>query len=206
LLALLPCLLALSALAAEPDKSVSLFNGKDFTGWEGDTKTTWRIEDGCIVGGSLDAVVPRNEFLCTTKTYGDFELKAKFKLVGDKAKANAGIQFRTTRIPNHHEVSGYQADVGQNYWGALYDESRRKKVLAQPDPKLLDGLIKFDDWNEYTIRCEGPRVRLWLNGKLTVDYTEADEKIDRTGVIGLQIHGGAKAKAYYKDIRIVELK
>jgi hypothetical protein len=53
-------LMSLAASAAEP---VSLFNGKDFTGWEGDTKTTWRIEDGCIVGGSLDTVVPRNEFL-----------------------------------------------------------------------------------------------------------------------------------------------
>ena len=53
------------------------------------------------------------------KTYGNFELKVTFKLVGDKAKANAGVQFRTKRIPNHHEVSGYQADVGQDYWGAL---------------------------------------------------------------------------------------
>src|SRR5262245_16467302 len=117
----LTLLLGAMASAADP---VSLFNGKDFTGWEGDTAKTWRIEDGAIVGGSLDEVVPRNEFLCTTKTYGDFELKVTFKLLGDPKKANAGIQFRTKRIPNHHEVSGYQADMGQNYWGALYDESR----------------------------------------------------------------------------------
>lgn len=201
--AVLALFVSTTALAAEPTK---LFDGKTLAGWEGDTDKTWAIEDGAIVGGSLDATVPRNEFLCTKKTYGDFELKVKFKLVGDKAKANAGVQFRTKRIPNHHEVSGYQADVGQNYWGALYDESRRNKVLAQPDPKLLPDVVKYDDWNEYTIRAEGPRVRLWLNGKLTVDYTEADETIDRTGVIGLQIHGGAKAKAYYKDIRVEELK
>jgi hypothetical protein len=188
------------------DKPVPLFDGKTFTGWEGDTDKTWKIEDGAIVGGSLDTTVPRNEFLCTKKSYGDFELKVKFKLVGDKDKANAGVQFRTKRIPNHHEVSGYQADVGQNYWGALYDESRRNKVLVQPDAKIIEGIVKFDDWNEYTIRCEGPRIRLWLNGKLTVDYMEKDDKIDRTGIIALQIHGGAKAKAYYKDIRIVELK
>jgi hypothetical protein len=182
-----------------------LFDGKTLDGWEGDTSKTWRVEDGAIVGGSLETTVPRNEFLCTTKTYGDFELKVKFKLLGDKAKANAGVQFRTKRIPNHHEVSGYQADIGQDYWGALYDESRRNKVLVRPDAKTLVGLVKHDDWNEYTIRCEGPRVRLWLNGKLTVDYTEPDDKIERTGIIGLQIHGGAKAKAYYTDIRIVEL-
>ncbi|WP_020470625.1 3-keto-disaccharide hydrolase [Zavarzinella formosa] len=195
-------LLSATFAAAEP---VKLFDGKTLDGWEGDTAKTWRVEDGAIVGGTLDAVVPRNEFLSTKKSYGDFELKAEFKLIGDKAKMNAGIQFRTKRIPNHHEVSGYQADVGQDYWGALYDESRRNKVLVKPDAKVLEKLIKHEDWNEYTIRCEGPRIRLWLNGTLTVDYTEADDKIERTGIIALQIHGGAKAKAMYKNIRIEEL-
>ena len=188
--------------AAEP---IKLFDGKTLDGWEGDTDKTWRIEDGAIVGGTLDSVVPRNEFLSTKKTYGDFELKLDFKLIGDKERMNAGVQFRTKRIPNHHEVSGYQADVGQEYWGALYDESRRNKVLAKPDAKTLEGLVKHGEWNEYVIRCEGPRIRLWLNGKLTVDYTEADDKIDRNGIIALQIHGGAKAKAMYKNIRIEEL-
>jgi hypothetical protein len=194
--------MATCVTAADP---VSLFDGKTLTGWEGDTAKTWRIEDGAIVGGSLDAVVPRNEFLCTTKTYGDFELKVKFKLLGDRAKANAGVQFRTKRIPNHHEVSGYQADVGQDYWGALYDESRRKKVLAKPEKAVVEKAIRHDDWNEYVIRAEGPRIRLWLNGTLTVDYTEPDAAIDRIGVIGLQVHGGGKTKVYYKDIIITEL-
>jgi hypothetical protein len=183
----------------------ALFDGKTLAGWEGETKKTWRVEDGAIVGGSLDEMVPRNEFLCTTKSYGDFVLKVKFKLLGDRKHANAGVQFRTKRIPMHHEVSGYQADVGQQYWGALYDESRRNRILAQPDKKLLEEIVKHDDWNSYTIHCEGPRIRLYLNGKLTVDYTEKDDKIERTGIIGLQIHGGAKAKVYYKDIYIQEL-
>jgi hypothetical protein len=185
--------------------SKPLFDGKTFAGWEGDTRKTWRIEDGAIVGGSLDKVVPRNEFLCTTKSYGDFELKVKFKLLGDRKTANAGVQFRTKRIPKHHEVIGYQADIGQHYWGALYDESRRNRILAQPDKKLIEKVVKHDDWNEYTIRCEGPRIRLWLNGKLTVDYTEKDRKVERTGIIGLQVHGGGKTRVLYKDIRIEEL-
>lgn len=198
---LLPTLF-LALLAAEPQP---IFDGKTLAGWEGDTKATWRVEGGAIAGGSLDAEVPRNEFLCTTKSYGDFELKVKFKLLGDKARANAGVQFRTKRIPKHHEVVGYQADIGQHYWGALYDESRRNKVLAQPDKKLLDKIVKHGDWNEYTIRCEGPRIRLWLNGTLTVDYTEEDDKVERAGVIGLQVHGGGKTKVLYKDITLLEL-
>jgi 3-keto-disaccharide hydrolase len=191
--------LTLSPLVAKP---VELFNGKDLTGWEGDTKKTWRVEEGAIVGGSLSEKVPRNEFLCTTKTYGDFELKVKFKLLGDKKTANAGVQFRTKRIPKHHEVIGYQADVGQDYWGALYDESRRNKVLAAPDKKTVEKVVKHDDWNDYVIRCEGARIRLWLNGTLTVDYVEKDDKVERTGIIGLQVHGGGKTKVLYKAITI----
>src|SRR5687767_697773 len=142
--------LLVSGLAfAEPK---SLFNGRDLSGWEGDTEKTWRVEDEAIVGGSLEAVVPRNEFLCTTRTYGDFELKLKFKLLGDKDKANAGVQFRTKRIPKHHEVSGYQADIGAGYWGALYDESRRNKILAAPKADEAAKLVKVGDWNEYTVR------------------------------------------------------
>jgi Domain of Unknown Function (DUF1080) len=204
LLSLLALLIVVPAFAANT-KPVPLFDGKTLKGWEGNTEKTWKVEDGAIVGGSLETTVPRNEFLCTTKTYENFELKVTFKLTGDKPKANAGIQFRTKRIPKHHEVSGYQADVGQDYWGALYDESRRKKVLARPTKDVIEKLVKHDDWNEYVIRCEGPRVRLWLNGTLTVDYTEADDKIERSGIIGLQIHGGAKARVYYKDITIEEL-
>ncbi len=182
---------------------VALFDGKTFAGWEGNLKS-FRVEDGAIVGGSMTAKVPRNEFLCTTKTYGDFELRLSARLLGDGA--NAGIQFRTKRIPNHHEVSGYQADMGQGYWGALYDESRRNKVLARPDAATLAKALKPADWNSYVIRCQGPRIQLWLNGVKTVDYTEADDKIDRTGIIGLQIHGGGPSEAWYKDITITELK
>src|SRR3954470_14778612 len=132
----------LTALLLALAAPVPLFDGKTFDGWEGDTEKTWRIEDGAIVGGSLDTVVPRNEFLCTKKSYGDFELKVEFKLLGDRKGANAGVQFRTKRIPKHHEVIGYQADIGQGYWGALYDESRRNKVLAKPDADLLEKLVK----------------------------------------------------------------
>ena len=181
-----------------------LFDGKTFKGWEGNL-SFFRIEDRAIVAGTMKDKIPRNEFLCTREEYGDFVLHLKFRLLGDPAKANAGVQFRSKRIPNDSEVIGYQADMGQNYWGALYDESRRKRVLVQPPKEVIDKVVKHDDWNDYVIRCEGPRIRLWLNGTLTVDYTEKDEKIERTGIIGLQIHGGAKAKAYYKNITIVEL-
>jgi hypothetical protein len=198
-------MLAAPTMAADP-KPVSLFDGKTFAGWEGDTEKTWRIEEGCIVGGTLSEIVPRNEFLCTTKTYGDFELRLRFKLLGDRKTANAGIQFRSKRIPKHHEVIGYQADIGQQYWGALYDESRRNRILSSPKKEVVDKLIKHNDWNEYVIRAEGARIRMYLNGTLTVDFTEMEEKIDRTGVIALQVHGGGKTKVLYREITLREIK
>ena len=183
-------------------KPHSLFDGKTFAGWEGNLKI-FRIEDGAIVGGSMKTALPNNEFLCTTKRYSDFVLRAKFKVTGERV--NAGIQFRSERIPNNHEVIGYQADIGQNYWGALYDESRRKKVLISPDAAALDKVLKRDDWNDYVIRAEGKRIRLSINGYQTVDYTESDESIKQSGVICLQIHSGPPSEARYKDIMIEEL-
>ena len=202
------CLLPLALLgagSATQPKAVKLFDGKTFKGWEGNLNL-FRIAEGAIIGGTLKEPIARNEFLCTTQEYGDFELRVKFKLLGDPAKANAGIQFRTRRIPNHHEVIGYQADMGQNYWGALYDESRRRKVLAAPAAEAVSKILKRADWNDYVIRVEGKRIRLTLNGMPTVDYTEADETIEQKGLICVQIHSGPPSEAWYKDLRLTVLK
>jgi hypothetical protein len=165
----------------------------------------FRIEDGAIVGGSLKEKIARNEFLCTTRTFGDFELRLKFKLLGGDS-ANAGVQFRTKRIPNNHEVIGYQADMGSGWWGALYDESRRKKVLKGPDKEKMKAVVKAGDWNDYLIRAEGRRIQLWINGVQTVDYTEQDPSVESRGVICPQIHAGPPSEAWYKDITIRELR
>jgi hypothetical protein len=199
LLTTLMVLLTVAAAPAEEEGFTKIFDGKTLKGWEGNEKH-FRIEEGAIVGGSLKAPIPNNEFLCTEKEYGDFELRLKVKLVGEGA--NAGIQFRTKRIPDHHEVIGYQADMGEGWWGALYDESRRNKILAAPEKETVQKILKKEDWNDYVIRAEGKRIQLWLNGTKTVDYTEADDDIAATGILGLQIHGGPPSEAWYKDIRI----
>lgn len=186
--------------AASPE---SLFDGKSLTGWEGNLNL-FRVEKEAIVAGSLQHAIERNEFLCTTEDYGDFELRLEVKLVGEGA--NAGVQFRTKRIPNHHEVSGYQADMGDGWWGKLYDESRRNRVLAGPPESVsMEKIVRKDDWNTYVIRCEGPRIRLWLNDQLTVDYTEADSQVDRSGVIAVQIHSGPPSEAWYRNIHLERL-
>jgi hypothetical protein len=182
---------------------VPLFDGRSFDGWEGN-RSMFRIEDGAIVGGSLKDKIPRNEFLCTSASYRDFELRLKVRLLGG-ASANAGVQFRTRRIPNDNEVIGYQADIGQNYWGSLYDESRRKKTLKAPDSDKIKSLVRAGEWNDYVVRAEGPRIQLWLNGVQTVDYTEPDRSIETSGVIAVQIHAGPPSEAWYKDITLTNI-
>jgi Domain of Unknown Function (DUF1080) len=194
----------LEAQAPTNAKAAPIFDGKTFAGWEGDLKI-FRIEEGAIVGGTLKEKIARNEFLCTTRPYSDFELRLKVKLLGGDG-ANAGIQFRTARIPNHHEVSGYQADMGTGWWGALYDESRRKKVLLGPDQAKMKEVVKAGDWNDYVVRAEGDHITLSFNGVQTVDYKEMDPAIERSGLICVQIHGGPPSEAWYKDITITDLK
>ena len=196
--------LLLATAGAYQGGAKRLFDGKSFKGWEGNLNI-FRIEDGAITGGSLKESLAHNEFLCTTEEYDDFELRLKFKLLGDPASANAGVQFRSKRILNHHEVIGYQADMGQQYWGALYDESRRRKILAGPNLDELNKVLKRDDWNIYVIRAEGKRVRLSINGFQTADYTETDDGIEQRGRICLQIHGGPPSEAWYKEITIEPL-
>jgi hypothetical protein len=184
-------------------KAVPIFDGKSFAGWEGNL-AVFRIEGGAIVGGSLKEKIARNEFLCTTAAYGDFELRLRVKLLGGDA-ANAGVQFRTKRIPQDHEVSGYQADMGTGWWGALYDESRRKKVLKGPDQNAMKNVVRAGDWNDYLIRAEGKHIQLSINGVQTVDYVEADPSVDGSGVICPQIHAGPPSEAWYKDITLLDL-
>ncbi len=193
----------LTVVTAEDKKSdattTTIFDGKTLEGWDGDT-SVFRVEQESIIGGQLKDKIPHNFFLSSKEEYADFELTLEFRLIGEGT--NAGVQLRSKRIPDHHEMIGYQADLGQNYWGALYDESRRNKILAAPKKEELAKVLKLGEWNKYRILCEGRHIQLWINDFKTVDYTEADEAIEQKGLIALQIHGGPPGEAHYRNIRI----
>ncbi len=202
-------LLAFAAVSSGDDfqdNSVALFDGQSLQGWEGN-KDWFRVENKAIVAGSLDKKIPHNEFLCTTKQYGDFELRLEAKLVGQGQ--NAGVQFRSKRVPDSTEVSGYQMDIGvawnRSVWGAIYDESRRRKMLVEPDPEAAKKMIKTDGWNKMRLVCRGSRIQIFVNDQPAVDYTEPDDNIPQKGIIGLQIHSGKPTEAWYRNIRIREL-
>ncbi|HEY5915780.1 MAG TPA: DUF1080 domain-containing protein [Chryseolinea sp.] len=202
------CFLAVTSFTTSLfQKATPLFDGRSFHGWEGDTVKTWRIENGAIVGGSLQETVPRNNFLCTRRSYSNFILRLKFKLIGNSGFVNAGVQFRSQRLTDPaHEMIGYQADIGPKYWGSLYDESRRNKTLVLPDSITMDRLVRKNEWNDFEIRCDNRHIKIFLNGEPTVDYIESDQSLPQSGLIGLQIHGGGKAEIYYKDLMLTEVK
>ncbi|QJE94884.1 PVC-type heme-binding CxxCH protein [Luteolibacter luteus] len=191
-----------------PAPAISLFDGKSLDGWEirpGEEKW-WKVQDGLITGGSLEENVPNNTFITTKKRYANFDLRLKVKLTQGSGFMNSGVQIRSIRVPDNHEMSGYQVDAGVDWWGKLYDESRRNKVVGEPvDAAAIKAATKDWEWNDYRILCIGGRIQSWINGVQTLDYTEADPKIPQEGLIGLQTHGGGKLLAQFKDISIQEL-
>jgi hypothetical protein len=189
-----------SLAGAAEDGFTPLFDGQSLAGWQGDP-LLWVIEDGMLIGRSPG--IGYNDFLATDQSFENFTLRLQAQLVDNKG--NSGIQFRSERVTGSMEMSGYQADIGPEYWGNLYDESRRNTNLAVADPKVLKKVLKPTDWNDYEIHAEGPRVVLKINGGPTVDYTETDPSIASKGRIAVQIHSGPALEVRFRNIRIQEL-
>ncbi len=172
-----------------------LFDTMDLDGWEGNT-ALWSARDRMLVGKSPG--LDHNEFLATRQPYRDFILSLRFHLVD--GNGNSGVQFRSVRVPGT-EMSGYQADLGENYWGCLYDESRRNKVLVKASSEALSTLKK-NDWNHYVLCAVGDRITLYLNGVASVVYCEEGPDIARDGLIAVQLHAGSPMEVQFKDIQI----
>ena len=197
---------ALRPTPAEPPNFEPLFDGKTLNGWEGDARF-FRVENTVIIAGRLDAPIPHNEFLASTESFGDFDLRFEARLAG--AGHNAGVQFRSERNPDNHEMVGYQCDIGKwsagLIWGLLYDESRRRRMLDEPEQEPLRKVIDPGGWNRLRVLAIGARVQIWVNDFQTVDFTETDPSVKPSGRLGLQIHGGAPAECHYRNIRIRRL-
>ena len=195
----------LAAASIAPQSTQSLFDGKTFDGWEvrSGEEDWWRVEDGKIVGGSLQKQVPHNTFLSTTRSFQNFELEFDIRIQGAGGFVNSGFQIRSIRVEGNHEMSGYQVDAGDGWWGKMYDESRRNKVIAEPlDQAAVDASVKGTDWNRYKIRASGRRIQTWINGVAAIDFTESDFQVPMDGHFGLQVHGGGKALVELKNIEV----
>ncbi len=190
----------------------SIFNGKDLSGWIGDT-TIWKVEDGNLVGSTMEKLIDHAVWITTENEYADFELTLSVKLIGDDNK-NSGVYYRGKWDDN--VVVGYEFDIGgwgaeenepaQNWWGELHDPYRREDLWIGPGREVIDETYKEAEWNEIKIRAEGNHIQHWLNGVKMVDWYEKDTTIQKSGFIGFQLHDESRCKVFYKDLKLVSLK
>ncbi|AWV96817.1 3-keto-disaccharide hydrolase [Arcticibacterium luteifluviistationis] len=193
--------------AQKVDSTFSLFDGSSLNGWKtvksGNSKY-WKVTDGVIIGGDGETKIPSNTYLHTTQTFEDFELRFLFRISGnhDQGLINSGAQYRS--IIEGNKIVGYQADIGKGYWGDIYDEHRRAKLVGG-SLDILKHILNEEGWNSYIVRCKGNKHELYINGVKVSEYVEKDPDIPSKGVIGFQLHSGGNAKVEFKYITITIL-
>jgi putative heme-binding domain-containing protein len=176
-------------LLATKENAQTFFNGKDLTGWTGNSEL-WTVKDGVIIGETKTGS-KKNEFLFNDLLVEDFDLTLKIRVTPNSE--NSGIQFRSERLSDGH-AKGYQADAGKGWWGKLYHEHGRALLWNKPG----DQHVKPEEWNEYRIRSVGHKIQTWINGNLCVDLD--DPEGETRGLIAFQIHSGGPMKIEVKDL------
>lgn len=223
--------LAACGTAFATDGWTDLFNGKDLGGWvRRGGKAEYTVADGCIVGTSK--LNTPTSYLCTEKTFGDFNLEFEFKV---NPKLNSGVQFRSeyfgekkqidvdgkTRTIPPATVFGYQVEIDaepdkDRWWsGGIYDQSRRGwiypgKVAGDEAAFTKQGreIIKQNDWNLVRVEAVGDSIKTFLNGKPCADLKDS---LTLRGFIALQVHTIGKDKekdglqVCWRNLRIQEI-
>jgi quinoprotein glucose dehydrogenase len=183
---------------------IQLFDGSTLNGWvHMNGAHQFTVEDGAIVGRTVERSASMNSFLCSLQEFDDFELELDTAI--DRI-TNSGIQIRTHVRPVQGSgspsesfpgrVNGPQVEIrrfykGQPATGLLYGEAMGIGWLSSPE-KIAEGHRYFvdDGWNKLRIVAQGPRIQTWVNGRLVEDLTNEDVyKTHARGFIGLQIHG-----------------
>jgi hypothetical protein len=199
-------LVAASALLAQTPKTkppgedwVSLFNGKDLSGWVKIGKENWDVEDGTIHG---TGATKDYGYLQTEKSYQDFHLSLKFKCEGD---GNSGVFFHTAFKPGTADVTqGLQFEIDctiGRHTAGIYGDGRQWIVWPSPENETV---VRMNEWNEYLLKVEGNRYVARLNGVLMIDFTDPKPK-SFDGPIALQLHAGGRGNMRFRDILIRDL-
>jgi hypothetical protein len=179
-------------------QKISIFNGKDLTGWTAHGTEKWYVENGELVCES--GPDKQYGYLSTNTSYKDFDFSVQFK---QESNGNSGVFFRSGI--EGVKISGWQVEVApkDKHTGGIY-ESYGRGWLIKPNP-AHEKYLKPDKWNTLRILVKGDQVTTWLNGKMMIDLK--DEKIGKgEGFIALQIHDGGGIKVRWKKFKIKVLK
>jgi hypothetical protein len=213
--------LAALVVTARADDSeqgfVSMFNGRDLTGWQGKPGGWW-VEDGAITSRSTkeNPCLKHHYLVWQGGKPADFVLRFQYRLTG----GNSGVQIRSQTRPNW-DTWGYQADMeaGPQWTGCLFQHDRggvvmrgKRAVIAADGTRTeetfaagdeLQKKIKQNDWNDYEITAQGTRVVIKINGELMCEVDDRDEKLAcRSGIIALQMHPGPPMEVQFRNLRI----
>ena len=193
----LPLLFALLAAGAglctlQAGEAVSLFNGRDLSGWQVPVPNPfWKAENGILTGTNDDA--KKGSMLWTSKSYGDFELEAEAKWEGE---IDSGFMMRQ---PELQLQIGVSRSLKQDMTGCFYLGKYPEAGQARDRAKLL----KPGGWNHFKILAKGDTFTVWINGTEAVRFQDA--KFAAPAPLGLQIHGGLAMKIEFRNLKIKEL-
>ncbi|MCO8120575.1 DUF1080 domain-containing protein [Stieleria sp. TO1_6] len=176
-------------MLATAENAVGFFNGKDLTGWTGDDGL-WTVENGQLVGRTEG--LKHNHWIVNELAVDDFRLSFEVLLVENAG--NSGVQFRSQA--EQGEVSGYQADIGDGWWGKLYEEHGRGLLWDKSGKQHL----KPGQWNQYQIIAKGHQIQTFLNGQLCVDLL--DPQGASRGIIAIQLHSGGKTEVRFRNMQL----
>jgi hypothetical protein len=179
-------------------ETITLFNGKDLTGWEGH-EAYWSVKDGVIVGKNTE-LVKVSTYLLTKRTFSDFRLKATVKLV--QSEMHSGIAFWGRKAPDKGDPYTYAGHLVMfpSGWG-MYDLFGRNGLPVDGGPARKVG--KQHDWNELEILAQGNRVRVAVNGTQVVDWRDPQPDRIKAAPIGLQLHSNTvPQEVHFKDLVI----
>jgi len=180
-----------------PAGTISLFNGKDLSGWIVYGTERWYVDNGDLVCES--GPDKQYGYLATQQQYYNFDLSLEFK---QEANGNSGVFFRS--LIEGTKISGWQAEVAPpgKHTGGIY-ESYGRGWLIQPDSSL-EHTLRMGQWNTLRVRARGDEVATWLNGVQMVHLK--DGKIGAaSGRIALQIHDGGGIKVRWRNMRLQAL-
>jgi hypothetical protein len=183
---------------------VSLFNGRDLSGWATVGKERWVVDGGTILG---ESVSKGDGFLKTEKTYRDFDLSLRFKC---ESPINSGVFYHSDIVEDISKIKFIQVEIDNrigSHTGGLHGDRTTptdgRGWIVWPAPEN-ETVIRPYDWNEMLVQVHGNRIRTRLNGVEMIDFTYPDPR-NTDGIIALQLHPGNVARIRFKDIWIRDL-
>ncbi len=188
-------------LAAEEEGFTSIWDGKSFTNWKASENTdSWQIEDGKLVCKG-----PRSHLFYTGEMAPFKNFHFKVDVMTTKG-SNSGIYFHTKYQETGWPSAGYEAQVNNTH----RDPKRTASLYAVEN--VMKAPAKDGEWFTEEIIVKGRNIKILVDGKVLVDFTEEEDrkpgkqfarKLD-SGTFAFQAHD-PQSVVYFKNVRVKKL-